>query len=562
MSENPENEQQSPVHNGDVPVASEPRESQAADMESSQPKRELSVDTIEFMKLLGRVLSSADLYGLDHKMTVGSLEESFDVLTKVFEQENCLDLNMVENRLFINGLPLEIKNPLVSAFIDRLRTLDIAGFRLSKGMSADEYVRLLLLFTSRGGDEDNTFADAVTNSGLEHVTAKTSTIQVVEEGQVVVDEDQVSGSEDGGYDDPSVKQIVAFLKGGASSGPPESLGDIDTAANNADKLADLIMEAVTIRQRSQPAGGESLGDLVVGCLRRTFDGLSSGRAAKTKKGKKQLSKTLAVLEKSVLERLRAVAGEDYQQAAEELSEAAETLQDEVKMDAVTSEFLKKQAAAEASEARIIRMMKSKGLDNLGEAGLKERLMEGGLTESGWQKLVVESGMSDGDVPNTGADTGSDAGMLAGVLEQFTTLMESVKDMPDLGSDSSEVDNSLEEIKTQVDGAIDKTDRKIDKLAEAKEKKSVGNMLELLPEIVQELCQPLSVINCTIDMARARSFGEMSNNGLNMFELAADSGKRLQKLIDRLADICGMPDTMGPDKEKIDTIYKRNGQSDS
>ncbi|MCK5851199.1 MAG: hypothetical protein KAH23_09815 [Kiritimatiellae bacterium] len=536
------------------PPAEAVKKPQAKPQPDTKAKLAVQTEMQEFLKLLGRVLSSADLYGLDHNMTVDSLEQSYELLAKLLENADFLDLNMVENQLFANSTPLETKkNPLISAFADRLKTLNIAGFRLTKGMSADEYVRLLLLLTSRGEQTETSFADALSESGLEHVSAKTSTIQVVEEGEVVVSEDELGGDGDGGYDEPSVKQIVAFLKGDGSADKPSELQDIDQAANNADKLADLIMEAVTIRQRgADMAGGESLGDLVVGCLRRTFDGLSAGKQAKTKKGKKQLGKALAVLEKNMLDKLRAHAGENYEQAAAEVAAAADAMQDEIKIDSITSEYLKKRAAAEQSEERILRMMKARGTENLDDVALKEKLLAGGLGGGDWQKLVVESGIQD---MSAGA-AGSDMGMLASVLEQFTTVMENIQDLPDPQAADEKADATIEKVKDEVNSALATTEAKIKKLAKAKDDSSVENMLGLLPEIVQELCQPLSVINCTIDMLSGQSFGTISESGLKMLELATDSGGRLQSLINRLAGICGMPDSLSPDAEKLDTIYKK------
>ncbi|MCK5851091.1 MAG: hypothetical protein KAH23_09265 [Kiritimatiellae bacterium] len=168
----------------------------------------------------------------------------------------------------------------------------------------------------------------------------------------------------------------------------------------------------------------------------------------------------------------------------------------------------------------------------------------------WQKLVVESGVESASAAD------SDMGMLATVLEQFTNVMENIKDLPNQQLANEKTDASIEQVKDKVNNALATTEAKIKKLAKAKDDNSIEQMLALLPEIVQELCQPLSVISCTIGMLRGHSFGTISESGLKMLKLASESGDRLQILTNKLAGICGMPDSMSPDSKKLDTIYDK------
>ena len=50
---------------------------------------------------------------------------------------------------------------------------------------------------------------------------------------------------------------------------------------------------------------------MVGCLRRTFDALNQSPASRTQKGKRDIKRTLAVLEDKILERLREYAKEGF-----------------------------------------------------------------------------------------------------------------------------------------------------------------------------------------------------------------------------------------------------------
>jgi signal transduction histidine kinase len=91
---------------------------------------------------------------------------------------------------------------------------------------------------------------------------------------------------------------------------------------------------------------------------------------------------------------------------------------------------------------------------------------------------------------------------------------------------------------------------------AKPRLSRKKLFEVLAEIAQELCQPLSVINCAIGMLKAGSLGAVTEQQVNMLDLAGESGEKLQVLIDNLMEISGMPETRSPDGEIQSALYDR------
>jgi hypothetical protein len=69
---------------------------------------------------------------------------------------------------------------------------------------------------------------------------------------------------------------------------------------------------------------------------------------------------------------------------------------------------------------------------------------------------------------------------------------------------------------------------------------------MVTEIVQELCQPLTVINCTIEMLNGDTFGKIPEAGRQPLSIAGDCASRMKKLADRLVEVCGVPDALDPD----------------
>jgi len=76
-------------------------------------------------------------------------------------------------------------------------------------------------------------------------------------------------------------------------------------ADNTNELGDLIMYSATVaREQAQIEGGENFSELVVGCLRKAYEDINSDPSAKTQKCKKNLQKTLMLLEKDLLDKLK------------------------------------------------------------------------------------------------------------------------------------------------------------------------------------------------------------------------------------------------------------------
>ena len=82
------------------------------------------------------------------------------------------------------------------------------------------------------------------------------------------------------------------------------------------------------------------------------------------------------------------------------------------------------------------------------------------------------------------------------------------------------------------------------------------MLAMLAEIGQEICQPLSVINCSLDMVRGKALGPLTPPQEEMLALAAESGARLDMLANKIIEISGVPKGTKPDSEILDDVYGR------
>lgn len=504
--------------------------------------RALPVEKVsELVRRIGQVIANADLYGLDHKITAQTITQAYEAVAPIFETISRLRFAFSEGEMLVNGQNLPLKNPLMLGFAERLRLMQVSGFALTAGMAAEEFDTLVRILSTRGtATDEESFVQQLASQRLTHVeTVGKVVLQEVHEDEVVVDRDELSEAEgrgtDGGGDAQVVQQITAFLKGEIPE--CEALQDVDGVANDPAALADLIMEATAIRQRQQSGEGEDLGEIVVGCLRRAFDQLCSGKAMKTKKGRRQAAKMMAVLEKDLLDRLRSYS--EAPEASAQLASASAGLVEELKVDDVVSDYLKRRSALEESEHALQRVGDKVGVERLEALGVPERMSEAGVPATGWRKLVVGAGQT--------GDTTREPDSLAALLTDLGSLLDALEHSPELGGKVSE---TLKEMGDAVEASAENAEAKLDDLAAAR-RDTAGTDRDreeawrILPEIIQELCQPLSVVNSSLDMVVSRRIGALPNLINETLELALVSGHRMDRLVLRLLDVCGVPDSLSP-----------------
>ncbi len=84
------------------------------------------------------------------------------------------------------------------------------------------------------------------------------------------------------------------------------------------------------------------------------------------------------------------------------------------------------------------------------------------------------------------------------------------------------------------------------------------LIALIAELAQELSQPLTIVNATIDIIRRAPPAAGQEDQNELLSMASDSGKRLAELVSRLVQIAGTPKTLSPDADRLKTIYQTPG----
>lgn len=533
----------------------------------------LTVDEAgEVVRALGTIFSNSFLYGPEHGVTKKAVEDAFAILQVVFGRGQEVSFNLSDDELIVNGMTLELKNPLMRMLATHLADMEISSFTINHELTKDDFLKLVDLLNQKPTDlvAAGGFPAGVKERGIGGVATKSIVYKAVTEDEVVVSKDALDAAAQG-LGEGAQANIIAFLKGDASADEAAVAEGLAAAADDAQKLSELILKAAEVRQQKVDLDdGEDFSSIVVGCLRKAYDVLSQDKSAKTQKGKKNLQKMLMLLEKELLDKLKAVAdGADIDDAF--ITDAIEEMEDELKIDSLASDYMKKRSAIETNENRILRFIRAKGLDKIENTDLKDRLFEGGLDIEGWRELVDKSGISKGAGFGSGSGGGMEAmGHLAVLLHEMESSISSV------GSGQGKagvegLDKVAEGVHKEIQGLVAKTEKKILGLVENMQKENEAEikgepvpegkrmprkkLMEILAEIAQELCQPLAVINCSVDMIRGGCLGEVAPTQVEMLCLAAESGAKLQTLIDKLMKISGVPETRSPDASIQESLYR-------
>ncbi len=524
-------------------------------------------DAVDLIQMMCQTLNTALLYGVTHKVTQSSFEITYSVISTFIEYYKNIHFNIAEGLLLVNGESTETC-PLSISFTARLTGLNLYSFTIESGFSQNECVALysFLLTPPSKLNAGKSPTEMMTELGLQHIEAKTFSYRRVSEDEPAGNSGApagVSAGSAGAVPDSvptDLNNIMAFLKDDDSADHTRSVEDIRKLASNSEKLTELVLRAVEIRtSAANLPEGESLADLILGCIQKVVHPIIKDPALKTQKGRKYIKHSLLMLEKTLLERLRTLAGEQAAHAAEEMMDE---LVEDLDLDAIATQYMKNRRLAEKSAEKISRLIEraSDDPEQLGE--LRERLTDQGLTPKGWQDLTVT--LSPVPSKPSGGGGGSSG---AGVNEiKILTLLlaqigETIQTPPTAGA-PVEIQPLINETEQHLVALAEITDKKIESLQSmlapdaADSVLSRREILEILAEIAQEITQPLTIITGTTAMIRSLRSGPLTELQGELLSMIAESATRMHVLIDHLAHLSGPAKTRQPDRAILDAAYQK------
>ena len=533
---------------------------------STDTQRNLEKDVTDLIQTMGQTLNMALLYGVTHKVTQSSLAVSFTVISKFIEFHENIHFSVADGSLLINGASTA-GSPLAASFTTRLTGLNLFSFTIESGFTQDECLALftLLLTPPSKIGTGKSATDLMEGLGLLHIQAKSFSYRRVSEdepaGGIPATPAPETPAAEPTAAQPDLDNIMAFLQDDTQADPNRSIEDIRHLAADTEKLAELILRSVEIRSSlANLSEGESLADLIVGCIQKAVQPIIKDPAAKTQKGRKQIKHSLVMLEKALLDRLKALSGD---QAAVHATEAMmEEIVEDLDLEAIASKYVKNRRLAEKSCEKLNHLIERSADDPEQLKELRERLIDQGLTQQGWLELSVKHAAPA--TPST--DKGGGSGDGINEIKMLTILLAQIGETiqnPAPSDNSSEVQALITEAGQHLSSLTDITDKKIVTLhAMLTDEKhtpvlSHRELLEILAEIAQEIMQPLTIITGTVAMIRSLKAGPFTNTQGELLSMIAESSDRMILLVKHLMDLAGTPVARQPDRTILDAAYTRN-----
>lgn len=499
---------------------------------------------------LGRSINLVTTYGKNHPAAKTALSKTTEAMHSLFTERKKLTIGSFNGVMTIDEKTVITAGTLQKSLERRLVRLRITGLKISRGISEEELGKLTELLASNDAE---IFQQNLGSSGMRHIESENTNFQAVRDGQTVANESDLAGMggggllvlEDdtddqtgGGSQEPSlhVDQIVAFLKGDIDSDSGEVGEELSQLASDPDKLGRMIMESVAIRQSVSELNGESLNDIILGCLRRTYDGLRKQSAFQSSEGKAELKKALLLLEESLLDKMRNLTGEEDSEMDRQIVQAIREMDENLNFEIAASQYMEHRDAIEKNKEQLHNFIKAQGTD-----AAEKLLKDSGFPGSDWRKIVVDSGKNAG---GGSAPLSEGLSTLTSVFEKLEQLMKSER------PDGTTVKDLLGQANDNLDDTLDTTREKLEALSSTigglGQNMSREELLASLAEVAQELMQPLTAINASLEMMLHGYVGNITEEQTDLLTLASNSGEHLKFLMDMLIDIVGCPVNKGVD----------------
>jgi hypothetical protein len=492
---------------------------------------------------LGRGLGTVSVYGMGHPSVELIVDKTFEDLHIALQNRKSIAIGTFNGTLTINDQPVVVRDIPIRTLEKRLVAMKVSHLALNQGLTRNELKKLLNALCIPG---ESQLKDILSTAGLDHIEMTDVRYVALRDGE------QTTGKEGKGKvadslpescvnEIPAAKinQIVAFLKGEA--GGKETAENIKNMLSDPERLGQMIMEAAAVRQSAVIAqDGESLADIVIGCLRRTYGGLRKETEFQSPRGKTNLAKAMMLLEKNVLDRVHAVLGAQHPEIDRRIFDAVREMEEEQQFEMLTAHYFDQRRKLDKAELKMIEGIKKHGAEKS-----SEQLGASDIPPRDWQRLIVKAEAAPDQFNEPIPRDNLNLSALAVILENLEGLMQIT------GSNSEEVQHAVGATRNSFETYADGVEKRVQELeaqieirkrhpVTAEDHAEYLDREELMIEVSKltlALLQPLTVVNVSIEAAQRHAEQPVQKD---LLDLAYESGTRMQALTKRLMTLVGYP----------------------
>ena len=509
---------------------------------TNQSNKDISPELKAVLMAIGRGLGTIRVYGPEHPSVQLIITQAYEALQNALKSGD-ITLGSFNGSMTIDEHPVDVRDIPIKTLEKRLVSMKISHLVLHAGLAENELKQLL---SALSAPSEEAMKEQLTGSGAQHIEMENVKYVTLRNGERKTGPCSGDGTGEGStIQQNQVSQIVAFLKGQPAS--DRAAESVKKALSDPEKLGQMILEAASVRQGGLDVqSGESLADIVIGCLRRTYDGLRNESEFKNVQGKANLSKAMMLLEKSVLDKIHKSLGAKQPGVDSRIMKAIREMEADRQFEIMASHYAAQKEKLNTVEGKLIDAIKGGSTEKA-----VEQLKEAGVPKKDWHRLLVQAGKS----PAGGADehpgggdnslAGIDLSALAVVLEKLEGLMQVETDDPaqmknlvnitknGLVGYADRIEDCLEDLEGQVE-LISSGPGTIDGQAGSRSRE---DLMHEISHLTLALIQPLTVVNASLEAATKQPQNEMQRE---LLDLAYLSGRRMQTLAKRIMTLVGHP----------------------
>ena len=512
-------------------------------VDSSIHSKEIPEELRLILISLGRGLGTVSVYGIEHPSVEQIIDQTFDDLHTALENRKSIAIGTFNGSLTVNEEPVIARDVPVRTLEKRLTSMRVSHLALTKGITRNELKKLLMALCT---PNDMRMKEALSSVGFDHIEMSEVKYVALHEGEHKTEKGGGGSSTGDPHSDPGeispvkVRQIIAFLKGETSG---DASGEVKKLLSDPERLGQMIIEAASIRQSAiSVQDGESMSDIVIGCLRRTYGGLRKETEFRSAQGRVNLTKAMMLLEKNVLDKIHAVLGAQHPEIDRRIFDAIREMEEEQQFEMLTAHYFDQRRKLGKAEEKLIQNIQKQGAEKV--RGQMETL---DVSLKDWQRLMVKAGVetSNGAGGGSGMGSGLDMVALAVVLEKLEGLMQIESTDPEqIKTAVSVTRNGLSTYANRIEARIHELENQIE--LSSRHGKTVEDHADHLSrealmvevsKLTLALLQPLTVVNASIEASMRHAEKAVQ---IDLLDLAYESGKRIQSLTKRLMTLVGYP----------------------
>lgn len=492
---------------------------------------------------LGRCINLTTTYGFNHPASRRAVRATEQAMKHLFIRYKKVTIGASDGVMIVDNTAVKATGALLKAIERRLSELEITGLRISRGISTNELIQLIKLLASKSVLD---FKKAITQPNLTHIALVETPSSTVSDEEVPKKQPATSLSETI-ENKPSATgvdihkdEIIAFLKGDIELLGSNLGEELIKRVSHPDQLAQLIIKSVSFVQKDPEFSGEPIDNMVLNFLKRTYKCLHRLPAFQSSEGKEELKVALLTLEKSLCSKTHKFTKDSSTEADCKIVQTILEMNETLDFEIAAQKYVANKAALEENKLSMQAYTQSNGRDEADRLVMKTDLS---LNE--WHSIIV-----DNQKPKS--QQHSDIDNLSTVFKKLESLMKSdstrdgqVKDM--LGKANEDLDDTL----CTTQGKLEILSRQV-----KEDQGSIGGegrnmtseeLLSALSEVAQELMQPLTAINASMEMMLHGYVGDISPDQKELLSMASSSGEHLKFLMVELINIVGCPTNTGIDE---------------